>query len=598
MNRRLVAVAQLAVIGLLAGCGDDSAPPPPEAAMETLRNTALGEVVGYVAESGAEVYLGIPFAEPPIGELRWRAPRPPKPWSDTLTATEFGSACAQYGSPLGGAEGEEIGNRMGGEDCLYLNVYAPPGQDVAGLPVMLWIHGGGNTIGHAGFYDGSVLAAQENVVVVTTHYRMGPFGWFSHPAFSTGPEDLDGSGNYGTLDLIASLRWINEHIDVFGGDPGNVTIFGESAGARNVFSLMMSPIAKGLFHRAISQSGGLRETTVATAQNFTDDTEPGHTSSSNEMLLKFLIADGLASDRASARLRLADMSSDDVRSYLRNKDTWTIFEAYLEDRNMLGPNNPRVISDGLVIRQGNPLEVLSDPSQHNAVPLLAGTNRDEPKIFMAFNPEHTRRAFGLPLWPKDADLYNAEGHLGAMAWKLRGVDRPANAIAGYGGSVFAYRWDWDEQGTALGFVDLQELLGAAHGLEIPFVFGWFDLGPQTPLLFHDDNAPGRIALSDAMMSYWANFARTGDPGKGSRGELPRWQPWSTAPNGAKTLILDTDADGGIRMSSDEVTLSRIERELLALEHLSADQRCALFESTFDDQSAVWRKDNRGRYCDQ
>ena len=203
----------------------------------------------------------------------------------------------------------------------------------------------------------------------------------------------------------------------------------------------------------------------------------------------------------------------------------------------------------------------------------------------------------MPLWPKEAEVYNAEGTLGGMAWKLRGVDAPANTIAAHGGSVYAYRWDWDEEGTAFGFVDLQELLGAAHGLEIPFVFGWFDLGPQTPLLFHDDNAAGRLELSNAMMSYWANFARTGDPGKGSDGELPRWQRWSTAPNGAKTLILDTASDGGIRMTSEEVTLQGMLDALQAMDTLNAEQRCRVYEATFRDQDEAWLAANRARFCD-
>lgn len=573
--------------------------PEPEikhtASIATLRNTPQGELVGYEADSGASVYLGIPFAQAPQGDLRWKAPRAPTPWEGQLQATEFSSPCPQYGSPLGGASEEFFGKPMGSEDCLYLNVYTPSSDNNTPKPVMLWIHGGGNTIGEAGFYDGSVLAAAEDVVVVTTQYRMGPFGWFSHPAMGDGENGLDGSGNYGTLDLIAALQWIAEHIDAFGGDASNVTIFGESAGARNVYSLMLSPPAKGLFHRAISQSGGLRETTVATAQNFTDDAEPGSAFSSNEMLLKFLINDGLAEDRVSAKLRLADMSDGDIASYLRDKDTWEVFNTYMGEPGLLGPQNPRVISDGLVISEGAPLDVLIDPANYNAVPLLAGTNRDEPKIFMVFDESQTRRLFGLPLWPKDTTAYNLNADLGALAWKRRGVDLPAQVITEHGGRVFAYRWDWDEQGTALGMIDVSELIGAAHGLEIPFVFSWWDLGSQTPLLFHDDNEAGRLELSRNMMSYWANFARTGDPGKGSRGELPRWQAWSNADAGTRTLLLDTYSDRGIRMSSEIVSLDDILGKLREAE-VSDTQRCAAFDNVFQDQGDNWRKKRRSDFC--
>ncbi|MCR9277366.1 MAG: carboxylesterase family protein [Pseudomonadaceae bacterium] len=587
--------ALTALFALLVGCTAPEAEVARDAAIETLRNTPQGELVGYEADSGAFVYLGIPFAQPPQGNLRWRAPRAPQPWEGQLLATEFKSPCPQYGSPLGGASEEFFGKPMGSEDCLYLNVYAPASDDNKPKPVMLWIHGGGNTIGQAGFYDGSVLAEAEDVVVVTTQYRMGPFGWFSHPAMGEGGNSLDGSGNYGTLDLIAALQWIAENIDAFGGDASNVTIFGESAGARNVFSLMLSPQAKGLFHRAISQSGGMRETSVATAQNFIDDEQPGSRFSSNEMLLKFLVNDGLADDRASAKLRLADMSHEDIASYLRSKDTWEVFNTYMQEPGLLGPQNPRVISDGLVISTGSPLELFADPSKFNAVPLLIGSNRDEPKIFMVFDENQTRRLFGLPLWPLDADAYNLEAELGALAWKLRGVDRPAQVIAEHGGRVFAYRWDWDEEGSAFGIIDVSELIGAAHGLEIPFVFGWWDLGSQTPLLFHEDNEKQRLELSRSMMSYWANFARTGDPGKGSSGELPRWQPWSNAAAGTRTLLLDTNSDQGIRMSSESVSLDDILSKLAAAD-VSDSQRCEAFERTFEDQSDAWREQHRKDFC--
>ncbi len=580
---------------VLTACSEPAPEMLREASAKTLRNTSQGELIGYEAASGAYGYLGIPFAQPPVEELRWRAPRAPKPWEGQLQATDFASPCPQYGSPLGGAPEEYYGKPMGSEDCLYLNVYSPAGKDSTPKPVMLWIHGGGNTIGQADFYDGSVLAATEDVVVVTTHYRMGPFGWFSHPAMGDGDNGLDGSGNYGTLDLIAALQWIAENIDAFGGDARNVTIFGESAGARNVYSLMLSPPAKGLFHRAISQSGGLRETSVANAQNFTDDANPGSAFSSNEMLLKFLINDGLAEDRDSAKLRLNDMTPGDIASYLRNKDTWEVFNTYMEEPGLLGPQNPRVISDGLVISEGSPLEVLRDPASYNSVPLLAGTNRDEPKIFMVFDENQTRRLFGLPLWPKDAHAYNLNADLGALAWKRRGVDLPAQAITGHGGRVFAYRWDWDEEGTALGMIDVSEMIGAAHGLEIPFVFSWWDLGPQTPLLFHEDNEAGRLELSQNMMSYWANFARTGDPGKGSRGELPRWQAWSNAEAGTRTLLLDTSSDGGIRMSSEIVSLEDILARLDSAE-VSESQRCEAFDNVFEDQSADWKAERRSSYC--
>ncbi len=255
------------------------------------RVTRSGTIVGFQADYGSHAWLGIPFARPPVGALRWRAPQPPEPWFGTREAMVFGSACAQLGGD---------GKQVGEEDCLYLNVYSPPFTEAevpkegARLPVMLWIHGGSNIHGK-GDRDGGNLAATQKLIVITTNYRLGPFGWFRHAALrGEDSNDLDRSGNFGTLDLIQALQWIHENVAAFGGDPGNITISGQSAGGANVFSLLLAPPARGLFHRAIVESGGPGTYPTAMGENFTDDAEPGHANSSNEVLVRLLIKDGLA----------------------------------------------------------------------------------------------------------------------------------------------------------------------------------------------------------------------------------------------------------------------------------------------------------------
>jgi para-nitrobenzyl esterase len=194
--------------------------------------------------------------------LRWRAPLAAAPWTGTRTATAMGSPCIQFWGPISGLKGHE-GDVVGAEDCLYLNIWAPaaastPAADER-LPVMVWIHGGGNTIGTGNTYNGSHLAGSQKVVVVTINYRLGVLGWLSHPALREGAANAaDASGNYGVLDMIEALRWVQKNIAAFGGDPANVTVFGESAGGHDVFALLASPLAKGLFQRAIVQSGSLR----------------------------------------------------------------------------------------------------------------------------------------------------------------------------------------------------------------------------------------------------------------------------------------------------------------------------------------------------
>ena len=574
---------------LLAACASPPPPEPPTADPSTQRTTPQGDVVGFIDQYGAATWLGLPYAAPPIGDLRWRAPRPPTTWTGERKALEFGTPCAQYGSPIGGASPEEMGKPMGSEDCLYMNVWAP--ADAKNLPVMLWIHGGGNVIGHGGYYEGGHLAVEQKVVVLTFNYRMGPFGWFRHASLRDGADADDASGNYGTLDIVQALRWVHDNVAAFGGDPGNVTIFGESAGGTNVFTMLLSPRASGLFHRAISQSGGTGFSSVANAENFSDDAEPGAHWSSNEVLLKLLIQDGRASDRAAAKTALASMDSAAVAAYLRGKTTWQMFDIYLsEGGTFLGPANPRTFQDGDVIRTGDPLVLLADPSQHNSVPTILGTNREEPKLFMLNDPTQVTSVFRIPLWTKDGAAYDREAKYGAMSWKRGGADDPARAMTrGRPGGVWVYRWDWDEEGKRLGFINVSQLLGAAHGLEIPFVFGHWNLGASSASLFNEANLAGREALSEAMMSYWGRLAYDGDPGTGG-GKQPQWQPWSNEAGGARTFVLDTETGGGIRMTDIEVTRDSLLAEMEKEADLDANGKCKLFARIFrfsDDDEKAW-----------
>src|SRR5262249_8223242 len=188
------------------------------------------------------------------------------------------------------------------------------------LPVMLWIHGGGNSVGHAGFYDGGNLAARENVVVVAINYRLGPFGWFRHPALrATATGEPERSGNFGTLDQVRALEWVRDNAAAFGGDPGNVTVFGESAGGTDVFALLLAAPARGLFHRGIVESGGLGFHAAETAEGFVDDARPSEANASGEVAARLLIAEGTVLDRTAAKAKLATMSPKETATWLRGR---------------------------------------------------------------------------------------------------------------------------------------------------------------------------------------------------------------------------------------------------------------------------------------
>jgi len=572
----------LALCVLLALACRSPEPDAPRAVAESLRAARGGEVVGTDGLHGGHAWLGVPFAQAPLGALRWRAPQPPEPWEGRREALRSGPRCPQFGSSLdGGGAGELIGD----EDCLTLNIYAPAfAADAvptgnARLPVLFWIHGGGNTIGTASFYDGSQLASTHDVVVVMVNYRLGPLGWLRHAALREGASPEEQSGNFGNLDHIGALAWVRDNIEAFGGDPGNVTIFGESAGGHDVLALLVSPAAEGLFHRAIAQSAGTGFDTPARAENFVDAPEPGDPHSSNETLVRLLKRRGLAGDREVAKARLGGMSNAEIAALLRETESKDLFALYVEDADEPGLgmiDHPRVFGDGTVLPVGDLHDVVASGAYHR-VPVILGTNRDENKLFLYTDPVHVRMILGVLPRLRDPERYEAVASAMSRAWKANSVDDLAKRMRRIqGDSVYAYRFDWDEEPSVLG-ADLSRMLGAAHAFEIPFVFGHWDLGPEGSMLFDDENEPGRLVLSEAMMSYWAEFAYRGDPGRGRDGTLPAWEAWGAVPSPEKFLVLDTAADGGIRMAADTVSLAEVAAEFQSDERLDDEARCAAAE---------------------
>lgn len=561
-------------LGWIACSGDQ-----PQAAPETVRMLSQGEVVGASLEEGqVHAWRGLPFAKAPVEALRWRSPEPAEDWEGVRRALESGSPCAQLG-------GDPV---MGGEDCLYLDVFAPAmaADSVLsadnGLPVMFWIHGGGNSMGAGDQLPPEALARDNGVIVVTINYRLGIFGWLSHPALratASGPEDA--SGNFATLDMIRALEWTRDNIAAFGGNPNRVTIFGESAGGMNVYSLLVSPLAKGLFHGAIAESGAPTSMTPDETEHYTDDSEaPGLPGSSRELVIALIEEEGLASGREAAKLAAAEMSDVETEAFLRSfsaEELLAPFAALMEGTGMPIYISPNIFQDGHVISFGEPIDLLGTPGAYNAVPFVAGTNREESKLFFAMNSPHVETTFGMPSGFSNERMYDVEGEYGGLIWRAMGADEPISAMRkAQGPSVWAYRFDWDEEPSVLG-LDMSKLIGAGHAVEMLFVFGLTDLGFANRFVF--DDAPSAERLSEAMRSYWANFAHTLEPGTGQGGDLPEWGAWSLKSSGAKYIIFDSDRDGGIEFGTDQIDQNDVfARAAKDPRLLNDEERCRIYRN--------------------
>lgn len=538
-----------------------------------------GDIVGFEDIHNTFAWLGIPYAGAPQGEWRWRAPRAVAAWEQVRGALEFGPMCPQLQSIFSGVKGKGNGV-LGSEDCLSLNIWAPKdalGSTEKPLPVMFWIHGGSNKVGSGSAYPAPHLSGSQEVVVVSINYRLGALGWFSHSALrETAATPEEASGNFAVLDMVAALEWVRDNIAQFGGDPDRVTIFGESAGGRNVFALMVSPLAKGLFHRAISQSGSISSQTRTLAEHYVDDQEPGLPNSSGERVAALLVDAGLASDRDSAKTLHKSLSDQDLNQFLRSQTSDQLLREIGPDGSSLSA--PQLFRDGIVLPDTPLTEVLADPARYNSVPLITGANRDEQKLFMALNPKYSNALFKVIPRIDDQETFNRDSAYLSDRWRLTAVDMPATIIATNGGApVYSYRWDWDEGGDAW-LVNWSTALGAAHGMELPFVFGDFDRIVPIPFLFNNANRAGAERLSSQMMAYWANFARNGEPGRGA-GTAPLWQAWN-APSGG-IMLLDTEADGGVRASSDRLSVPDFTDRLIKDASFSTvKERCVMFVDLF------------------
>ena len=528
--------------------------------------TSSGKVSAQ-SKNGVLFFEDIPYAQPPVGYLRWKAPREIKS-SEAYIKPKKDNYCVQRPSNLGGIDSED--DFVGTEDCLYLDIHKPK-ELTEKLPVMFWIHGGGNTSGHKDIYDFSKMVKKHNVIVVRINYRLGPFGWFYHPSIQNFQSGIDRTSNFGTLDIISALKWVKKNIELFGGDSENITIFGESAGGHNVLSLIVSEKANGLFHKAISMSG--YTTTINQEKSYKQDKD-----SSTSDFSSWNVVNMILNDKNESGIQ-ESYTENELRDILLTLSTEDFFKHY-SDREPY-QELPLLQSDGIVIPKQGLRKALSDPKYVKDIPIIAGSTRDEVKLWLAsaryfvdLDYSILGTIFRIPkVILKDEDAFTAFNYYRSSAWKIRGVDYPLQSMAETGNTnLYAYRYDWDDHRKFL-IADFKKLIGAAHATEIPLLAGDYKLVGGYPLsdLIYPPSVSKRFT-SKNLMKFWTNFAKDGLPGESTNSV--KWEPYDVnkSRNG-KFLIIDKKKH--LQMSYDTNTFESLMDDLYLDIRLDDLEKCVV-----------------------
>ena len=533
-------------------------------------STSSGVVQG-IEKRNIIIYEDIPYAKPPVGYLRWKAPR--RITVPVEIAPKENNFCIQRPSNLGGADGE--GPYVGTEDCLYLDITVPKKQNEKNLPVMFWIHGGGNTSGLKDLYDFSKMVSRHDVIVVRINYRLGPFGWFSHPAIQSFQDGDDKTSNFGTLDIIMALEWVNKNIENFGGDSENITIFGESAGGHNVLSLLVSKKAKGLFHKAISMSG--YTTTISVENAFKSDKKSSTYNYSSSKIVEKLTS------RFNLNNFQGNTTNSKIREMLLTISAEDFFEPYTERASY--DEIPLMTADGIVIPMVGIKKALSDPNHVNKVPTIAGSNRDEVKLWLATATYFVDLDYSLigsilripKVELSDKESFEAFNFYRSSAWKIRGVDGPLTSLSNAGNkSLYAYRYDWDDHRRHV-IADFKELIGAAHATEIPLLTGNMDLVGGYPLSdFIYPPSVSKRYTSKNMMKLWTNFAKKGYPGESTNNV--KWEPYLAGNNSSNFLVLDKKRN--LKMMYDNISFLSLTDMLIKDQRVNELEKCVILLQMF------------------
>lgn len=514
-----------------------------------VRNTRFGALEGVLEREGKVLaWKGIPYAKPPVGELRWRAPQPVEPWTGIRPAKAFGPVSVQK------CEDQVIGS----EDCLYLNVFRPNDAQ-EGLPVFFFIHGGNNQTDSGELMDGPLMADSLQGVVVTINLRLNALGWLNIPAIKTG-DPLEDSGNFGLLDILKSLDWVWENIEAFGGDPNRITACGYSSGSRDLLCMLISPLFRGKFAQVVTFSGGFTTTEPETGAR-----------TATKAIAKLVVEDGKASTQEEAVAWL-DSAAPEVREYLMGVDAKR-FGALMAGAAIRMAVFPHLFADGVTIPKDGfeavargeatqvPMIVLSGGHEFdlpaNNDPLFKNADFSDPQVVREyrFATNYGSALFGYVNAEQNARTFSIQPGRKAPVWAGRCLWGMNPAITGEFGAM---------------------RMGGTHGLDL---FTMMECERAVYAVddevFTPANRPGRLAIAKVYRQYLKNYLHTGTPnGEG----LPVWEPWSNAEGGPKLMLLDADNEKPIlTMSSDCVVEEEVFQQIEADQTLSPDRKAYLME---------------------
>lgn len=487
-----------------------------------------GRITGHNDRYETISYKGIPYAKPPIGALRFKAPRPVEKRLFGLNAKAFKPTCLQIGNMFSVNDPAELNTVVGSEDCLYLNIWSPKKSTVTKKPIFFWIHGGSNYKGTSADpnYHGAYFAKNNDALFVSINYRLGHFGAFYHPALQS-DNLLDSSGNFVTLDLIEGLKWIKKNAAALGADPENITIAGQSAGCMNVWGLIQSPMAKDLFQKAICSAGlpNTYPTTVGTLK-------------ANLVIYKLIEQMGYANNGEEF---LKDKSNAWIEAFLK------LVPGELIARAETGIVPFQHYADGTVLPKGGWLDVAM--GKYNHVPMIIGATKDEFSAvgMLSFSKLTTEELFQEMLNPNPNLKFEDLIKINETAYKAfiatgnftmhKTQDNVLNALKIYNDNLYRYHFNWDQLPSPWG-----SALGALHGLDAIFYLGNFTTTEKnfSNFAWSEENRESRERLRTKMSHYFKNFIHFGDPNKDLKADFPAWPRWNLVPFKDKRMYFDDE----------------------------------------------------------